>query len=31
MEVTPRPKALATAISVGLAGIGLLVLLSFIR
>jgi hypothetical protein len=31
MEVTPRPKHLSTAIAIGLAGVGLLVFLSFIR
>jgi hypothetical protein len=30
MEVTPRPKHLATAISIGLAGIGLLILLAIV-
>ena len=31
MEVTPRPKTLTGAILVGLAGIGLLIFLSFMR
>ena len=31
MEVTPRPKHLSTAIAIGLAGVGLLFFLSFIR
>lgn len=31
MEVTPRPKHLTTAILIGLAGVGLLVFVSFLR
>jgi hypothetical protein len=30
-EITPRPKRLLTAIIIGLAGVGLLILLSVIR
>jgi hypothetical protein len=31
MEVTPRPKSLATAIAIGFAGIGLVIVLAMLK